>query len=676
MHLIYGCVIRSLTLAIFVFGWLPRIAWADDTSGTDAQGNAAKIDAIKNPQADLTGPDFRKLSFLNPETPPKIKVISPSAGALVSSLESEVAVKGEIKLGAYWIGNVQVSINQNAAVSATLSATAGKTIKFQTSVWPVVGINTLTVRIPHIGKDIEITQEFTFEKRYKLNLESYGSYYGSLFPEPSNKKGDISTKVLDGKKVVSLPGTATEKHYSVSPGTSIQLTARPKAGYLFHQFDHSYDAEEIQVNGATCVITMPSNDMRVGAHFIRNPFTAPEDENAFPNFSQGAAKVFQGNFTAAHVDDAGMITAAFSPGSATLSGKVMMRGKTTPFTAVLKAAPPIHSDNPVLFRNRGKLTEHFDFLNLRMTMTWSFNQLEFVITEGDDGSIQGVAAAPAFAPRRPVPEELLNERSARGYYTMALPIGQPVGDSNLPLEDYPQGSGFAGLFLTKSGDLRIAGQLADGSKFTGSGFLSGGYHPKWMLFVPLPQPGGGSWRGSLVGDIEFNDGEANSDPWLFWFRPQVEENHKPATQIYTKGWAEGMTLYAHAYLYDSRVKLQDAFWIEEVLPGGNMRVNFDMGKLSMEGYPQLTQPFNLRGDAVLKVPGADPGLHLKFVRRTGAFTGTFTPDWPVTKGRLPKFSGMILSGYDTVGMGFFISNIEGDKDPESGNVWLEDIIVW
>lgn len=678
--MIYGCVIRSLTLALLVFAWQPGSGWADETSRTDAHGNAANKSLVKTPRTDLATPGFHRLSLFGPETSPKIKIISPSEGALVGEVESEMVVWGEIRLGWYMPNRILVYINQNVPVQASIYDLAGKTIKFRASVRPRLGPNTLAVRagnsLLHSSQYAESTREFTFERRYKLSLKSYGSYYGSPFPEPSNKKGDISTKVLNGKKIVSLPGTAAEKHFSVSPGTTIQLTARPKAGCLFHEFDYFDDAETIQADGETCIITMPSNDLVVGAHFIRNPFTAPEEENAFPCFFQGAKKVFQGNFSGGHMDDAGMITAAFSPGSATLSGKVMMRGKTTPFTAVLKAAPPIHSNISVLFRNKGKLTEHFDFLNLRMTMTWSLDQLEFVITEGDDGFIEGVAAAPAFAPRRPVPEEWLNERSDRGYYAMALPIGEPAGDSDLSLEDYPQGSGFAGLFLTKSGELRIAGQLADGSQFTGSGFLSKSAHAKWKLFVPLPLPGGGSWRGSLVGDIEFDGGAADSDPWLFWYRPQVEETHKPATQIYTKGWAAGMTLSAYANLYDSRVKLQDVFWIEEVLPGGNMCANFDFGKLLAEDYPQLTQPFNLRGDAFLKVPGVDPGLHLKFVRRTGAFTGTFTPDWPVKKGRLPKFSGMVTPSMYALGMGFFISNIEDDKDPQSGKVWLEEIRVW
>ncbi len=88
------------------------------------------------------------------------------------------------------------------------------------------------------------------------------------------------------------------------------------------------------------------------------------------------------------------------------------------------------------------------------------------------------------------------QTAKQGVYTVILPaLGtQPGG---LTGADYPQGTGYARVVLSKTGAITLSGKLADGTTLSGSGKLAQDY--SWQPFVPLYGN-----QGSLSGSVSFD----------------------------------------------------------------------------------------------------------------------------------------------------------------------------
>jgi hypothetical protein len=305
-----------------------------------------------------------------------------------------------------------------------------------------------------------------------------------------------------------------------------------------------------------------------------------------------------------------------------------------------------------------------------LSMTWEVSGLRMTVTGPDSGTSSGEARLAGYSKSQPVPWELLNLAGTRGYYTLALTARAPAF---IDSSTYPQGTGRAALTLSRSGTVKLAGVLADGTKMTASSFLASG--DRCPVFVSLATPGApsGVKGGSLLGELLFNPGENHGDvegPYFKWFRPEAWNGRKLlgssakalATRLYTAGWPEGITVDAVGALYEASVSVQAALGLDA---SGRGRLSFSNGKL-----PALVEVlnFNVAGNRVVKVPTTDLSFSLQVVPSIGFFHGTFTPSWSFSARAKPLFQGVILQrGVWRGGWGYFLSNAEGDLSPESGS---------
>jgi hypothetical protein len=267
---------------------------------------------------------------------------------------------------------------------------------------------------------------------------------------------------------------------------------------------------------------------------------------------------------------------------------------------------------------------------------------------------------------------------------------------SLPVSDYPQGDGFANLTLSSDGKLRTVATLADGTKFTASTQLvvehhhddhgdsmpsDPGEHEDHIiapLFAQLRTPGGGAkdLGGAFAGELAFDTHEEDSDisgEDLVWIRPEVTQQTGTtaaarATQIYTAGWPEGISVDAVGAHYDASISVQATLGLGSSSPTGNGQLHFADGKLTSA---VLVTNFNITGNTVAKLPPTNRSFTLSFTPATGAFKGTFTPNWDSKARALPAFQGILIQkGASKGGYGWFQSNRTGDLDPEVGGVSL------
>ena len=248
-----------------------------------------------------------------------------------------------------------------------------------------------------------------------------------------------------------------------------------------------------------------------------------------------------------------------------------------------------------------------------------------------------------------VPAPYLNAANADGVFTVKMPAlpatSQPGGFTTA---DYPQGTGFGTLKITKAGVVSLIGFLADGTALSASGnvvVLPDHSTKSVPLFAQLYNKG-----GFVSASVTLESTNATSDlsagtTGMKWYRPFS------LTEYYPYGWPEVITtgLLGAKYL---------AVKGSSVIPGitppaignpgnaylkirdGRLTANFDRGVLISNA------------DGVTKFPTTDTSFTLVIPRSTGLFTGTFLH----TDGTNPAFKGVIYQkGTESGGFGYFLS---------------------
>jgi hypothetical protein len=141
------------------------------------------------------------------------------------------------------------------------------------------------------------------------------------------------------------------------------------------------------------------------------------------------------------------------------------------------------------------------------------------------------------------------------------------------------------------------------------------------------------------------------------------------TQLYTAGWPGGIRVDAVGALYDKSVKVQVSLDLATTAAGvKNAVVELTGGKLASS---IRADGFRFADNVLTKVPLTNAAYTLSVTSSSGAFSGTFTPNWTGPATAKPKFQGIILQkGTSKGGYGYFLSNRKTDTDPESGRVFL------
>jgi hypothetical protein len=116
-----------------------------------------------------------------------------------------------------------------------------------------------------------------------------------------------------------------------------------------------------------------------------------------------------------------------------------------------------------------------------------------------------------------------------GNYTVVFGSKTPA-QQGLPAAEFPQGDGYGRLSVSKSGWVKLAGRLADGSTVSAGNSLSKSLN--WPFYTNLYGA-----KGSIGGVVTFRnlDGSDLDGLGLNWFRPAAT-----AGKVYPKGWENGI----------------------------------------------------------------------------------------------------------------------------------------
>ncbi len=228
------------------------------------------------------------------------------------------------------------------------------------------------------------------------------------------------------------------------------------------------------------------------------------------------------------------------------------------------------------------------------------------------------------------PDELL------GKYTAIFPARTPT-DLGLPASAFPQGDGIAFVKVSRKGAARIAGNLADGAKFSFSSPLTKANE----LPVHFLADRG---RDILNGKVAFrtmpgSDLDATALDWL--------RLAGSPTKAYPLGWPDGIPLDLVGSKYIRSRRSPAIPW----LPNGIATFTLADGGLAA----MLTSQLNIDNRGRVKPVGdAIPKLKLKVSERSGSLRGSF--QHPVT-GKKSSITGVLLDSQQ-IGSGFFRSGTE------------------
>jgi hypothetical protein len=490
-----------------------------------------------------------------------------------------------------------------------------------------------------------------------------------------DQAGTVALSALPTSQASPLTPTtanANPRSSQVQHGTNLTLTATPKPGYAFVRWTGlPVGASAL---GAVASFPMPTSDLTVTAEFAASAslFGGPVGSgNAFYGLLQPDAGAAASNATV------GFVSGTLNTSTGVFSGSLLVDGLSQLINATFfgNGSAVFGTSAP-----RGTLDFAGRSLSLSLNVGSGADRISVALTHPSGASSSGSARRTIYSLAQPVPQALLNRPATaggpltQGMFTLVI----PAQTQNPPLDSfrYPQGDGFAVLTLSNNGSLSLSLRLADGSSATASsGLIEGNECP---VFVQLNTPGSSTQKGgSLAGVLKFDPDRDDTDVTgqnLLWFRPSVAElsGTTPAavaTQIYTEGWPSGLRLNAIGALYNSGLSVQTALGFVAANPlSGNGRLELADGKLS--GLVTKTN-FNISGSTVSKIPSTDSSFTLVLSPSTAMFSGTFRPNWTPLSSANPQFQGVFLQkGAYKGGFGFFLSNIPGDRNPESGGVTL------
>jgi hypothetical protein len=207
-----------------------------------------------------------------------------------------------------------------------------------------------------------------------------------------------------------------------------------------------------------------------------------------------------------------------------------------------------------------------------------------------------------------------NPAPEAGKYTLLIPTNPTEPDS-------PQGNGFGILTVSTAGKTRVAGSLADGTKFSQAAGIS--KTGVWPFYVSTLRR-----SGSISGPITFRDQTdvSDLDGTVNWFRAP-----NPRAKIFADGFTTQTTLLGSTYFRPTGEPVLTVPPVEQ-----NVVVNFGEGDLDSE----LQKPATLELNNRLVVPDSnDEKLRLSITSSSGAFRGSFVH--PVT-GRRTFHSGVVF----------------------------------
>lgn len=633
-----------------------------------APSGGAVLGAISSAQVRILAADTVK---------PSLMVISPAATLTAFSTTSPFLVKGTAG-DARGVGRVEVVLNGSpVALLATLgAATSNTSVPWSLSIAPLEGVaNTLAVTAYDLrgNASTSVNRSFTYTRRYSLaiwRVAPEGVTVGS-----AGSVTLIATPASSASAQSSVALNTNPKSSAILPGTSVKLIATPRPGYVFSHWN-SLPPGAVAL-GHVATLVMPSVDADAEAVFVRNAFLA----------TLGMGNGFYGLLhREPDLDSIGFIIGTLVPSTGGFSGKILLDGSSH---AIIGR---FYGDGRILYNVAGVASYERWIGARRLEMFYGMDGIMAMLSE-DMGMnmVWGHAQRAVYSISNRVPSALLNQKvpvtatmNNRGFFTIAMPA--KVQTPERDIHSYPQGEGFGSVTLSDVGGVTWVGTLADGSTFTSSSGLV--MLDQCPVFAPLVTPGQPvTFKGGRLGGTLLFAAGPESDviaAGLDWVRPVVTQlsgtsASAKATQLYTSGWSDGISLDGFGALYDKTVDVRTALGLDPVNPvDGNGRLEFTGGSLvgipvSMVGVTSFNiAPGVMTGTSVVtKIPATNSSFSLILNQGLGTYGGSFTPNWTPVSAAKPSFKGILIQkGPGKGGHGYFISNRPGDLDPESGRATL------
>ena len=557
-------------------------------------------------------------------TPPGIPLItSPAANAMIG-----VPTGGTLTLTGTATDNKSVNlvavrdVNFNLLGTARLASPGAASTAWTATVTPVTGINTFRVHSDDLlsNQSAAAIRTITVLRPLVVNVSGYGTVTAGYAPSSYRQVGKPLT-----------------------------VTATVGAGYLFNGWTilSSHTAAAIGASNLAlpALSFIHQEGLVLRANFVPSPYTTA-NTGVFNGGIDPSASIPTGG-TAATLSTIGYVSATVQTSGA-FTAALKLDGTSYAVTGIFDAGGTARfgtSRSAVFTIVRSGLPALFVTLGINT----GTGIISGVVSTFDGTST--TASSTLTAERCPynashlVPAAQLGPVNADALYTIILPAitNQALGNAN-----YPQGSGYASMKLTKLGAITVSGVLADGTPFSEATTLSGALH--WRLFASLYGN-----KGLVAGNAAFGvsnyDFLATSSTWI---RPVMD------SQYYPGGWAGGLLLNVAGAKYTVTAG-------HSVVPGldlaGDAELDFSDAGLTST----VEDLFTL---SAADIPSyRDTGLKLTINRATGVYTGTFTaPD-----GTKPVFNGVVVNKSSaTQCEGFFLTPAPKVKDytGQSGYVVL------
>ena len=337
-------------------------------------------------------------------------------------------------------------------------------------------------------------------------------------------------------------------------------------------------------------------------------------------------------------DTSGFLTVTVASSTA-VSGKLTVGGIAASFSGALNSAGDLYFKSlastsfPVMDK-----TEFDSFLGSLSVHIADGQAIGTLKTQINSGSTLAVATA---AKNATAADPLLIAAPSLGKYSVVLPTKTQSG---LTTGQYPQGDGYASVTVKTNGSVSVAGALADGTAYSGSGKLhvvDTAAGTQSVALHSLLYKKGGSIATELVFDLAAGT-NTHSDVLgsnTLWIRPAISRS-----RYYPAGWPTGARIDATGARYSVTTGASVLPGLGAALP--NAQLQFADGGLTIT----KTVNFDLSIANAFKNTSTDAALKLSIAKSTGVFTGTFTH----TDGTKPAFKGIILQeGTNAKGFGFF-----------------------
>ncbi len=518
--------------------------------------------------ADLLTVDVFRLTNGAPDTAsPSMTLVTPKVNEIVST--TDVMVSGTSKDNGA-VAAVDVILNHERL---TVAAGAPNWSVAVTNVQP--GTNTLTV----VALDARGNQSKpafrNFFKQVQTNLTVTISGVGTLTGPASGQIVDLNRNYL--------------------------FVAKPGTGYVFNRWSGSFGyggGARSSFNPTLYAYFLPNTNALVHAEFIENPFLPVKGTyNGLFHESGGATN-----------DLAGGISLLLSD-RGTYSGKVTVEGKTLPFKGVFandgigEVTVKRSGTNDLRLRFNLDVTNHTGVVTGLVTFPNAITARAASLT----ATLGGYNAK-------------LNPAPLAGLYTIVLPGA--TGSSTIP-----SGHGYATAKIDASGNVTLAGALADGSKFSLKTALA---RSDTSPFFVSPYAG----KGLALGWLSF---------------PASNPATQIAGTIYWQKAAGAKGLYPAGFTTTSDVI--GSRFTKPATPTTRI-VDIPTGNILFSGG-NLAAPFT--NDVLIAsnssvTSTAHNNLKVSFNKATGLMTGSVLPTGSAIT---LKFSGVVLQEKSTGAYGYF-----------------------